>query len=66
MKKQFAKLPKTEQENVETAFHKLDPHEFDGIMTRARMKKATTQSRPKVSGPPAQKKRNTVKREAPR
>ncbi len=36
MKKQFAKLSKTEQEKVEMEYHRMKPEEFDEPMSQAR------------------------------
>ena len=36
MKKQFGKLPKTEQEKIELEYHQMKPEEFDEQMTQAK------------------------------
>ena len=36
MKKQFSKLNKTEQEDIELAYHQMNPHEFDEQMMQAK------------------------------
>lgn len=36
MKKQFAKLSKSEQEKVEKEYHQMRPDEFDQLMTRTK------------------------------
>jgi len=36
MKKQFGKLSKTEQEQVESAYHRMKPEDFDEQMSRAK------------------------------
>ncbi len=36
MKKQFSKLNKTAQEDIELAYHQMNPHEFDEQMMQAK------------------------------
>jgi len=36
MKKQFGKLPKSEQERIELEYHQMNPHELDEQMSQAR------------------------------
>ena len=36
MKKQFGKLSKSEQEKVESDYHRTKPEEFDKVMSRAK------------------------------
>jgi len=36
MRKSFGKLPKREQEKIEAKYHKMNPRDFDGTMSRAR------------------------------
>jgi hypothetical protein len=56
MKKQFAKLSKSEQEKVEQSYQQMRPHEFDQLMTRAK-KNVPAASRHRRKGKIAEKKR---------
>ena len=48
MKKQFAKLSKSEQEKVEKEYQRMRPDEFDHLMSRAsKHVRATTRQRRK-------------------
>ncbi len=56
MKKQFAKLSKSEQEKVEQKYHQMRPDEFDHLMRQA-TKHAPSGSKQKRKNKVAEKKR---------
>ena len=61
MKKQFAKLSKAEQEEIETAYHNMDPQEFDDLMSRAKLHRPNAKSRPKLTGNSSPKTKTRLK-----
>jgi hypothetical protein len=57
MKKQFAKLPKAEQEKVELEYHQLRPEDFEKEMSRAKRSADTSTSNSKRKNKTTEKKR---------
>lgn len=57
MKRQFAKLSKTEQEKVEAEYHQMNPRDLDEVMAQAKKHRSEARLRSKRRNKSPEKKR---------
>jgi len=61
MKKRFAKLSKTERDEIEASYHNMNPQDFNDVMSRASEHHAGVKSRRKPPRKPSRKTETSLK-----
>jgi hypothetical protein len=61
MKKQFAKLSKAKQAEIEAWYHNMDPKELDDLMAHAKLYRPRAKSRSKSHANPSRKTNTSLK-----